>query len=211
MSKQLKCLSVVEERRSMENLEPRRVKRKVVGQIKNPRAKRSRTSTHKPLGRAQKARKPGPVGITPPVDDSAENVSVSTKPSPDGTTSQVDEDAEDFGALYHETPATKRFHSHSSLTATEKFYALDMELRITAEVRGVTRKKIPWKAFRSIYLCGFSTEARPKLTVKSMQKIGIGDWEETEFWNRLRNVLSTQVRCIWCSLNPLLSCRTGSL
>jgi hypothetical protein len=131
------------------------------------------------------------------VDDSAGgDVSVSTKLSPNRTPPQVDEDTEDFAALYHETPAIKRLCSHSSLTETERFYALDMELRITAEVRGVTRKKIPLKAFRSIYLSGFSTEARSKLAINSVQKIGIGDWGETEFWNRLRNVLSRQVRCI---------------
>ena len=145
------------------------------------------------------------------MDDSAGgDVSVSTKLSPNRTTPQVDEDTEDFAGLYNETPAIKRLRSHSSLTETEKFYALDMESRITAEVRGVPRKKIPWKTFCSIYLSGFNTEA--KLAVNSIQKIGIGDWEE-------KNVLESIAKRAFQTgslyrarpLNPLLSYQTGSL
>jgi len=53
-------------------------------------------------------------------------------------------------------------------------YALDMELKIAAEARGVTRKNIPWNTFSSIYLCNFSADVRSKLAVDSAKEIGKG-------------------------------------
>src|ERR1700730_12172673 len=66
------------------------------------------------------------------------------------------------------TPSTKRMTSHNSLTESVIIYAPDMEAQITAEARGVTRKNVPLETFDSTYLCGFSTKARPNLTVKSV-------------------------------------------
>jgi hypothetical protein len=83
-----------------------------------------------------------------------------------------------------------------------------MQDQIAAEARGVTRKNIPWDKFRSIYLCDFSGEAQPKLTVESVKKIGDGNWEETAFGVRLSKALSDEVCCSGCafmSLNPLLT------
>jgi len=83
-----------------------------------------------------------------------------------------------------------------------------MEEQIAAEARGVTRKNIPWDKFCSTYLCDFSGEAQPKLAVKSVKKIGDGNWEEILFWNRLSEALSDEVRCSgysFMSLSPLLT------
>ena len=71
--------------------------------------------------------------------------------------------------------------------------------QIAAEARGVTRKNIPWDKFCSIYLCDFSVKAQPKLAVKSVKKIGEGNWEEKRFWDRLRQSLSDEVRCSGCT------------
>jgi hypothetical protein len=80
-----------------------------------------------------------------------------------------------------------------------------METQIAAEARGVTRKNIPWGAFRSIYLCDFRAEAS-KLAVNSVKNIGEGNWEEQLFWDRLRQSLSDEVRCSGCAfIRPLLT------
>jgi hypothetical protein len=87
--------------------------------------------------------------------------------------------------------------SHTGLTEKGTIvYAPDMEAQITAEARGVTRKNIPWDTFHSTYLCDFSTKSQPKLTVKSVKKIGEGSWEEKLFWDRLHQTLSDEVRCV---------------
>jgi hypothetical protein len=98
-----------------------------------------------------------------------------------------------------ETPSTKRMAYHNGLTESVIIYAPDMEAQITAEARGVTRKNVPLEAFDSTYLCGFSTKARPNLTVKSVMDMGKGSWEEKQFWGRLRKTLSIKVRCSGCA------------
>ena len=75
-----------------------------------------------------------------------------------------------------------------------------MELQIVAEARGATRKDVPLEIFRSIYLCDFSAEDGPKLAVESVKEIGIGNWKEGVFWDRLCKVLSDKVRCPGCAL-----------
>lgn len=142
------------------------------GSIVNPGTKRRSVSTHERSGAAQKARK---------------------TPSP-----HVDEDAENISPSFLRTPATKRMASHAGLREQETIaYASDMEAQIAAaEARGVTRKNIPWDTFRSTYLCDFSVNAQPKLDVKSVKKIGEGNWQEKPFWGRLRKVLSDEVRCL---------------
>ena len=82
-------------------------------------------------------------------------------------------------------------------------YAPDMEAQIAAEARGATRKNIPWDTFRSTYLCDFSVKAQPKLTVNSVKKIGEGDWVEQQFWDRLRQSLSDEVRSSGCAFMRL--------
>jgi hypothetical protein len=74
-----------------------------------------------------------------------------------------------------------------------------METQIAAEAYGVTRKNVSWDIFRSIFLCGFSVQAQPKLAVESVTKIGEGNWEEQLFWDRLRQSLSDEVRCSGCA------------
>jgi len=181
----------------MEDLGPRNAKREAIGRIMNLGAKRPRASTHEPLGRAREICKLVPDSETPDVDESAEDDGASIQQAheldPDRATPNVGEGAENLD-------------SHASLMEREDLiYALDM-LKIAAEARGVTRKNIPWNTFSSIYLCNFNADVRSKLAVDSVKEIGKGSWEEREFWNRLRKVLSSKVRCLRCtSLNPLLS------
>ena len=171
--------------------------------------KRPRASNEQ-SGSAKKARKLNTEITTAHVDESAEDVGVSThrspgrkqkahKLTPESTTPHVDD------APFKNTPATRRAAHHSSLVWQENkiIYAKDMELQIAAEARGVTRKDIPLGIFHSIYLCDFSAEAGPKLAVNSVMGIGEGDWEEGKFLNRLRNVLSRKVRYLECALSIL--------
>jgi hypothetical protein len=149
------------------------------GRIVNPGTKKRSASTHELSDRAQKTHK----SIPSPHVEGAENV----EPS------------------FHRTPATKRMASHSSLIGKETIiYAPDMEAQITAEAREVTRKNITWDIFCSTYLCDFSTEAQPKLTVESVKEIGNGSWFEQSFWGRLHQTLSAEVRCLGCALICLL-------
>jgi hypothetical protein len=183
----------------MEDLRPRNAKREAIGRIMNLGAKRPRASTHEPLGRARKIRKLVPDSETPDVDESAEDDGASMQQvhelDPDRTNPVVSEGAENLDTQFHRTP-TKRSAPHASLTERgDLIYALDMELKIAAEARGVTRKNIPWNTFSSIYLCNFSADVRSKLAVDSVKEIGKGSWEERELWNRLRKVLSSEVRC----------------
>jgi len=143
-----------------------------------PSAKRRSASTHGQSGRAPKTPKLTSYSTPPPTY----------------------EEAEDVNALLNKTPATKRMHPHSGLIEQEdRVYASGMEIQIAAEARGVTRKNIPLDTFRSIYLCDFkNTGARPKLDVKSVKQIGKGNWEETLFGDRLRQVLSDEVCCPGC-------------
>jgi hypothetical protein len=106
-------------------------------------------------------------------------------------------------------PSTKRTANLSGLIEQgTTIHASNMEDQIAAEARGVTRKNISWDKFCSTYLCDFSREAQPKLTVESVKKIGRGHWEEAVFWVRLREALSDEARYLgypFMSLNPLLT------
>ena len=179
---------------------------KAIGSIVNAGTKRRSASTHGRSGRAQKAPKLSHYKTSLDVDEDAENVSA---PPPRTPSPHVNEGAEDVSMSLHRTPSTKRRASHASLVEREnKIYATDMETQIAAEARGVTRKNIPWDKFHSTYLCDFSVEAQPQLTVDSVKKIGEGNWEEQLFWDRLRKVLSSEVRCSGCAfirLSPLLT------
>jgi hypothetical protein len=169
----------------------------------NPGTKKRKALTYGRSGRAQKARKRTP---SPHVDEGAGNDSPSSHRTP---SPHVDEGAENDSPLFHKTPTTKRMPSHSSLIKEEiMMYAPDMETQIAAEARGVTRKNIPWDTFRSIYLCDFSVKAQSELTVTSVRGIGEGDWEEQQFWDRLRQSLSDEVRssgCAFIRLSVLLT------
>ena len=68
------------------------------------------------------------------------------------------------------------------------------------ELQSVIRKDVPLEIFRSIYLCDFSAEDGPKFAVKSVKEIGIGNWKEGVFWDRLCKVFSDEVRCPGCAL-----------
>ena len=100
-------------------------------------------------------------------------------------------------STFMQTPAVKRMPSHSGLTEHGKnIYAEDMEAQIAAEARGVTRKKVPWDTFCSIYLWDLKeADAQPGLDIGSVQNIGNGNWEETKFFDRLRNTLHNKVCC----------------
>jgi hypothetical protein len=118
----------------------------------------------------------------------------STPSAPSAPSAHVDKGAKDVGTQFHKTPGTKRSASHASLIEYETIYASDMQKQIAAEARGVSRKDISWDKFCSIYLCDFSVPAQPKLTIKSVKKIGKDNWEESLFWDRLRQSLSDEVR-----------------
>jgi hypothetical protein len=107
-----------------------------------------------------------------------------------------DRGTEDVGASI-QTPAVKRMSYYSSLTKHgQTIYANDMEAQIAAEARGVTRKDVPLDTFRSIYLWDVKeADAQPGLDIDSVQKIGIGDWEEGKFWDRLHKTLHDKVCC----------------
>jgi hypothetical protein len=98
---------------------------------------------------------------------------------------------------YIPTPAVIRTPSHANLTEHGKnIYAKDLEAQITAEARGVTRKEVPWDKFCSIYLRDFKeANAQPGLDIGSVRNIGVDDWEETKFYDRLRNTLHNKVCC----------------
>ena len=124
-------------------------------------AKKRSASTYRQSGRALKTPKLASYRIPPPLNGGAKDVS----------------------ALLNKTPATKRIFSHSGIKEQEYIiYVSEMEIRITAEARGVLRKNILLSIFRSIYLGNFkNAKARPKLNIKSIKKIGTSNWEETLF------------------------------
>src|SRR5271155_1025233 len=141
------------------------------GSIMNSRTRKRRASTHEGSDRSPTTRK---------------------SPS-------VDEDSDHARSFLLITPATKRMGHHAGLIGKESIiYAQDMEIQLMAEARGVSRKKIPWDAFCSIYLRDFSAAARLP-TVKSVKKIGDGSWKKDLFWKRLRQSLSDKVRCSGCA------------
>jgi hypothetical protein len=141
--------------------------------------KRPSASTHVLSGPVKKART---TTLPPPVDDGAENISPSL----------------------HRTPTCKLTASRANLIEQwSTIYAEEIETQIAADA-GATRKNIPLGAFRLAYLSDFSVKAEQKLTVKSVENIGEGDWEEQHFWHRLRQSLSNKVR-FQTSLSPLLT------
>jgi hypothetical protein len=137
-------------------------------------------------------------------------------PNPDNilppTPPCVGESAEDVvAAPLTRTPATKRMASHSSLIERERIVcATDMETQIAAEARGVTRKDIPWDTFRTIYLCDFSAEARPELTINSVKKklakvIGKSNYFGIDCARSFPTRFVSMVR-FYMSLSHLLTC-----
>jgi hypothetical protein len=120
--------------------------------------------------------------------------------SPTTPTPSVDEDSDDARPFLLITPATKRMAPHAGLIGKELIvYADDMEIQLMAEACGVSRKKVPWQAFCSIYLRDFSAAAQLNPTVNSVKKIGDGSWHEDKFWDRLSQSLSGKVRCSGCA------------
>jgi hypothetical protein len=157
----------------------------------NLNSKKPRASAHEPSGCAQKTGKLVPDSETPDVDESVED---------DKTTPNVGEGAKNLNTQFHKIP-TKHSAPHASLMGREDLmYALDIELKISAEARGVVRKNVPWNTFSSICLCNFSSDVQSKLAVDSVKEIGKGSWKEQELWNRLCKVLSSKVRCPRCTL-----------
>src|SRR5947209_20142140 len=138
-----------------EQLPARKAKLTAIQQLDTSGYKKRSASTHERSGSEKKARK-----------------TISPAPS-----TRVDKDAEDVGTQFHKTPGTIRKASDSNLSERESILASDMENQIAAEARRVSRKNVPWDQFCSIYLCDFSVQAQPKL-VKSVKKIGDGDWDE---------------------------------
>jgi hypothetical protein len=109
------------------------------------------------------------------------------------TPSNVGEGTVSPEAQFCRTPATKRSTPYAGLVETEDtICALNMELKIAAEARGVTRKDIPWNPFSSMYLYGFSAETGSELAVGSVKQIGKGRREEQKFWSRLYKILSSK-------------------
>jgi hypothetical protein len=164
---------------------PSRAAERAAINLINTSKKRS-ASSHEYSGRAKKAYKTTPSAPSAP--------SALSAPS-----ARVDKGAEDVSTPFHKTPATNRQASHTSLIEHETTYASDMQKQIVAEAREVSRKNVPWDEFCSIYLCGFSVKAQPKLTVKSVQNIGADTWKERLFWDRLRQSLSEEVRYSGCA------------
>jgi hypothetical protein len=150
----------------------RAAKKAAVKLIDTSSTKKRSAPTHKRSSRAQKAH----------------------KTSPSAPLARIDEAAEDVSTQFHKTSSTKYQASYTSLIKHEPIYASDMQKQIATEARGVSRKNIPWDKFCSTYLCGFGVKAQPKLAVKSIKKIGQGNWEGQLFWDRLRKSLSDEVR-----------------
>jgi hypothetical protein len=116
------------------------------------------------------------------------------KTTPSAPSARVDKDVEDVSTQFHKTPVTKSQASYTSLIEHETISTSGIQNQITAEVRRVSGKNIPWDKFCSIYLCAFNVKAHLGLAIKSVKKIGEGDWEEQLFWGRLRRSLSDEVR-----------------
>jgi len=85
--------------------------------------------------------------------------------------------------------------NHASLIERDDVvYVDEIEERIFAEARGVTRKNIPCGVFHSTYLSRFGkTDARPELDLNAIKGVGIGSWEQNSFLLRLRKAFPDEV------------------
>jgi hypothetical protein len=155
----------------------RAARREAMKQVGTCGTKKRNAATHGGAGREKKARKTAPstsLALSgPSTPPPREDVSIDT------------------------TPLTSRQASYSALMEHEVIYALEMQNQISAEVRGVTRRNIPWDKFYSMYLDNFSMTTQPEL-VESVKKVGEDSWEEKLFWKRLRQSLSDEVRYLGC-------------
>ncbi|KIX02535.1 uncharacterized protein Z518_08476 [Rhinocladiella mackenziei CBS 650.93] len=111
--------------------------------------------------------------------------------TPTGTLSKGD----NTPTQYKQTPTHKRMVNHSGLIQEDDIvYAEDIEIRILAEARGITRKNIPHDTFRSTFLGPFKhKDERPQLNIQDIKKIGIDNWEQTSFFQRLQKALPKKV------------------
>jgi len=93
------------------------------------------------------------------------------------------------------TPTTKRAANHSSLVEKDDVvYVDDIEERILAESRGVTRKDIPCDVFYSTYLSSFEHSGqRAQIDRNAIVRVGIGSWEQNSFFQRLQQALPNEV------------------
>src|SRR5277367_2673287 len=120
---------------------PYRKKRSALEEVKNPAIKRPSTSTEqKSTKRRRTHRSPTP----PP--------------------------AEDTNSTTQKPPAIIRMRSHASVIESGDVVLVDdIEQRILAEARGVTRKNIPCGVFNSTYLSHFEhTDRRPNLDINAI-------------------------------------------
>ncbi|KIX02134.1 uncharacterized protein Z518_08073 [Rhinocladiella mackenziei CBS 650.93] len=89
----------------------------------------------------------------------------------------------------------KRDHTPSQPPSQEDIvYVDEIEHRILAEARGITRKNIPYDTFRSTFLSRFKhKDKRPQLNIQDIKNVGVGKWEQNSFFQRLQQALPKKV------------------
>jgi len=137
----------------------------------------------------------GHVGTKRPRATSTDRSKKSRKRTHDHTPSRTFPQGDDTPAQHKQTPTKKRTANHAGLIEKEDVvYVDDMEERILAEARGITRKNIPYGEFRSTFLSRFKhKDDRPQLNIEAMKNVGIGNWEQKSFLRRLQNALPKKV------------------
>ncbi|KIX09839.1 uncharacterized protein Z518_00920 [Rhinocladiella mackenziei CBS 650.93] len=127
------------------------------------------------------------VGTKRPRNTSAQQTNKTRKRKRDHTPSHTPSQDDDT-SQYKPTPTHKRMPSHSGLVEEEDID--EIEHRILAEARGITRKNIPYDTFRSTFLSRFKhKDKRPQLNIQDIKDIGTGEWEQNLFFQRMQKAL----------------------
>ncbi|KIX01031.1 uncharacterized protein Z518_10097 [Rhinocladiella mackenziei CBS 650.93] len=109
--------------------------------------------------------------------------------TPSRSLSHVDND--DSSVQYILTPNHKHMLYYSGMIQKDNVIHVDeIDLETLVNARGITRKNIPYDIFRSTFLGPFKhKDERPRLKIKAIKNVGIGDWEQTSFFQRLQKAL----------------------
>ncbi|KIX05596.1 uncharacterized protein Z518_06468 [Rhinocladiella mackenziei CBS 650.93] len=103
-------------------------------------------------------------------------------------------------AQYKPTPTHKYIANHSGLVEEDDVvYVDEIEIEILVEACGITRKNIPCDIFRSTFLGPFKhKDERPQLKIQAIKNVGIGNWEQASFFQRLQKALPKKwLRSAW--------------